>query len=108
MYLRTLFLAVLAASSVTAQRLCGTPNPIEEQVQIAQNLQIIESEASLPINSSRPAAAAININVYWHVNATSNAVNGGYLTPATLKKQLCVLNDAYAPHGISFTQAGAD
>lgn len=109
MYLKTLFLTVLAVSGAAAKRSCGTPKPTEEQVQIAQNLQIIESEASFAGNSSRLAAAAtINVKVYWHVTATSTAVSGGYLTQATLNNQLRVLNDAYAPHGISFTQAGAD
>ncbi|KAF1930556.1 zincin [Didymella exigua CBS 183.55] len=106
MQLRTLLFSLLA-SSATAQRSCGTPNATEEQIQIAQNLQILESEAKFG-ESSLAAAATISINVYWHVTATGNSVAGGYLTQATLDKQLAVLNTAFAPHGISFTQAGVD
>merc|ERR1712029_316509 len=103
MQLKTLLLSLLA-SSATAQRSCGTPNATEEQLQIAQNLQILESEASFG-ESSLAAAATINIKVYWHVTATDKTVAGGYMTQSALDKQLAVLNDAYAPHGISFTQA---
>jgi len=106
MQLKTLLFSLLA-SSATARRSCGTPNATEEQIQIAQNLEILESEAGFG-ESSLAAAASINIKVYWHVTATSNSVAGGYLTQASLNKQLQVLNTAYAPHGISFTQAGVD
>ncbi|KAJ4368588.1 hypothetical protein N0V86_009495 [Didymella sp. IMI 355093] len=106
MQLKTLLFSLLA-SSAAAKRSCGTPNATEEQIQIAQNLQILESEASFG-ESSLAAAATINIKVYWHVTATAKTVAGGYMTQATLDKQLAVLNDAYAPHGISFTQAGVD
>jgi hypothetical protein len=109
MHLQPLFLSLLSASFAIAKRTCGTPPPTDEQVQIAQNLQILEEEARLAGNSSRLAVAAgFNVKVYWHVTATSNSVSGGYLTQATLDRQLAVLNDAYAPHSISFTQAGAD
>jgi hypothetical protein len=103
------FLVSLFAASAAAQRSCGTGSPTEEQLQIAQNFQIMENEVSLDGNSSSLAAAAtINIKVYWHVTASSNSVSGGYLTQASLTKQLEVMNDAFAPHGISFTQAGVD
>lgn len=109
MQLKTLFCAALAVSGVTAKRSCGTPKPDQEEIQIAQNLQILESEAAAAGNDSRLAVAAtINIKVYWHVTATSNSVSGGYLTQATLNSQLSVLNDVFAVHGIAFTQAGAD
>ncbi|KAL1602939.1 hypothetical protein SLS59_004594 [Nothophoma quercina] len=106
MQLKTLLFSLLA-SSAAAKRSCGTPNATEEQLQIAQNLQILEAEAGFA-DSSLAAAATINVKVYWHVTATAKTVAGGYLTQATLDKQLAVLNKAYAPHGISFTQAGVD
>jgi hypothetical protein len=102
-------LLTLFATSAAAQRSCGTRDPTEEQLQIAQNFQILENEAQVAGNMSSIAeAATINVKVYWHVTATSNSVSGGYLTQATLNRQLQVLNDAFAPHGISFTQAGVD
>ncbi|KAH7401284.1 metalloprotease [Pyrenochaeta sp. MPI-SDFR-AT-0127] len=106
MQLKALLFTALAATGVIAQRSCGTPKPTEEQVQIAQNLQILESEAALSGKSAR--LAPISINVYWHVTATSTSVSGGYLTQATLDRQLAVLNTAFAPHDISFVQAGVD
>jgi hypothetical protein len=108
MQLKTLLLT-LFASSAAAQRSCGTGHPTEEQLQIAQNFQILENEAQLDGNTTSLAAAAtISIKVYWHVTATSTSVSGGYITQASLDKQLEVMNDAFAPHGISFTQAGVD
>ncbi|KZM25782.1 uncharacterized protein EKO05_0002579 [Ascochyta rabiei] len=106
MQLKTLLLSLLA-SSAAAKRSCGTPNATEEQIQIAQNLQILESEAGFG-ETSLAAAATISIKVYWHVTATDKTVAGGYLTQAALDGQLDVLNTAYAPHGISFSQAGVD
>lgn len=106
MQLKSLLFSLLA-SSAAAKRSCGTPNATAEQIQVAQNLQILEAEAGFG-ESSLAAAATINIKVYWHVTATAQTVAGGYLTQATLNRQLAVLNTAYAPHGISFTQAGVD
>ncbi|KAK7424069.1 hypothetical protein QQX98_000679 [Neonectria punicea] len=107
MMFKSVFLAALvAASSVVARRTCGTPSPTEEQNEVAEAFMLRESSARALGNTSR--AAPISINVYWHVLATSNSVSGGYLTQATLDSQLDVLNDAYAPHDISFAQAGVD
>lgn len=106
MQLKTLLFSLLA-SSAAAKRSCGTPNATQEQIQIAQNLQILEAESGFA-ESSLAAAATIAIKVYWHVTATARTVAGGYLTQATLDKQLSVLNSAYAPHGISFTQGGVE
>lgn len=103
MQLKIFFLSLLA-SSAAALRSCGTPNATDEQISIAQNLQLLEAEPGF----ARSAAATINIKVYWHVTATAQTVAAGYLTQATLTKQLDVLNDAFAPHGVSFTQAGVD
>lgn len=106
MQFKTFLFTAFAATGAIAQRSCGTPKPTEEQIQIAQNLQILESESSISGESAR--LAPITVNVYWHVTATSTSVSGGYLTQATLNRQLAVLNDAFAPHDISFVQAGAD
>lgn len=107
MQLKTLFCAALALSGATAKRDCGTSKPNQEELQIAQNLQILEEEAAAAGNETR-VAATVHIRVYWHVTATSSSVSGGYLTQAILTRQLRVLNDAFAPHGVSFTQAGVD
>lgn len=108
MQIKSLLLSLLATTSAVAKRSCGTPQPTEEQNLLAQNLQILESEARAAGNSSRLAAATINVNVYWHVVASSNSVSGGYLTQATLDRQLQVMNDDFAPAGVSFVQAGVD
>jgi|SRR5690242_17287492 len=106
MQLKTVIFSLLA-SLAAAKRSCGTPNATAEEIQVAQNLQILESESGFG-DWSLAAAADLEIKVYWHVTADNQTVAGGYLTQATLTEQLEVLNQAFAPHGISFTQAGVD
>lgn len=109
MHLKSLLISALAASGVAAKRTCGVSKPTEEQKLIAQNFLLEETAAKKAGNTTRIAAAAsINVNIYWHVVATSTSASGGYLPQSSLDAQLNVLNDAYAPQGVSFTQAGAD
>ncbi|KAF4829544.1 Extracellular metalloprotease [Colletotrichum siamense] len=107
MQFKTLVLSALAvASGAFAQRSCGTPSPSEEQIEVAERLMLKEENARVAGNSTR--LAPINVNVYWHVIARSQTVANGYLTQATLDEQLDVLNAAFAPHDVQFSQAGAD
>ena len=54
------------------------------------------------------AAAATTVNVYFHVVARSNSVSGGYISNATLIRQLDVMNQDFAPAGISFRHVATD
>ncbi|KAF7537180.1 hypothetical protein G7Z17_g12901 [Cylindrodendrum hubeiense] len=101
------FTALLAASSACARRTCGTPDPSEEELEVAGDFMKSEASARKLAITTRQASS-ITVKVYWHVLATSSSVAGGYLTQATLTKQLDVLNAAFAPHDVSFVQAGAD
>jgi hypothetical protein len=101
------FTALLAATGALGRRTCGTPPPTDEQNEVAESFMVEESHARA-LGLSARATTSITIKVYWHVLATSSSVSGGYLTQATLNSQLAVLNKAYAPHSISFVQAGAD
>ncbi|GKT91485.1 metalloprotease [Colletotrichum tofieldiae] len=95
MQFKTLLVSALAAASTAlAQRSCGTPHPSEEQIEVAQRLQLKEDNARVAGNATR--LAPITVNIYWHVIASSNSVSGGYLTQSTLDRQL------------DFAQAGAD
>ncbi|KAJ0332567.1 hypothetical protein COL922a_011285 [Colletotrichum nupharicola] len=107
MQLKSFLVAASMLASAFAKRTCGTDEPTEVDLQVAQDFKLMESSARLAGNGSR-AAGPIQINVYWHVVASSQSVSGGYLTQATLDEQLAVLNTAYAPHDISFVEAGAD
>ncbi|KLU82293.1 metalloprotease 1, partial [Magnaporthiopsis poae ATCC 64411] len=59
-------------------------------------------------NSTLMAGAAITVDVYFHVVASSTALRDGYVTDQQLADQLKVLNSNYAPHGISFALKGTD
>ncbi|KAF2641940.1 metalloprotease [Massarina eburnea CBS 473.64] len=112
MHFKSLFLSAIAVSSATAGRTCGTKNPTNEQKLIAQNFQLKEdaalSQARLTGNGTSSVQAAINVKIYYHVVAISTAASGGYLPQSALTAQTGVLNLAYAPYQISFTQASVD
>jgi hypothetical protein len=46
--------------------------------------------------------AAIEVDVYFHVVASSTSEANGYVPDSKLANQLTVMNAAYAPHGIHF------
>ncbi|GME36547.1 Peptidase M43 pregnancy-associated plasma-A [Neofusicoccum parvum] len=52
--------------------------------------------------------ATITVDTYFHVVAASTALSDGYVTQQDqmLSDQLDVMNENYAPHGISFTLLG--
>lgn len=75
-----LVLGALVASCVAAiPRSCGAPEPTEEQIALAKSFYAIEKEARLAGNYSA-ASQTIEINVYFHVLSTSNAVEDGYIS----------------------------
>ncbi|KAI1248649.1 hypothetical protein MGN70_009849 [Eutypa lata] len=106
MQIKAALLAGLAATSAAAQRACGAPTPTDEQIEVAK--LFAEQEAAVRIAGNSTRRAAINVNVYFHVLASSTSVSGGYISASTLTQQLAAMNAAYAPYDISFTQAGAD
>lgn len=79
MLFKSIFLTAIAASHAVAQRSCGTPQPTEEEIALAKTFYQIEREARLAGNA-KSAAATIEVNVYFHVLATSTSASGGYLT----------------------------
>ncbi|KAF4775891.1 metalloprotease [Colletotrichum scovillei] len=95
-------LAAAASAAVTPARLgCGTHDPTPEHIEISKKLA--EEEAANNGTMSLMAAATINVNVYFHVVASSQTVANGYITDKMLADQLAVMNSDFAPHGISYT-----
>ncbi|KAK1702152.1 hypothetical protein CaCOL14_001572 [Colletotrichum acutatum] len=95
-------LAAAASAAVTPARLgCGTHDPTPEHIEISKKLA--EEEAANNGTVSLMAAATINVNVYFHVVASSQTVANGYITDKMLADQLAVMNSDFAPHGISYT-----
>ena len=78
MHFRTLLFAGLTASGAMAHRSCGTPSPTEEQR--AEAKLFAQQEAAARAAGIPAPQAAINVKVYFHVLATSNATSGGYLS----------------------------
>jgi hypothetical protein len=83
MYIKSLLLpAVFAATVLTAATPrpfgCGTREPSAEHVRISQKFADQEEEFAASGNLS--IAATINVDVYFHVVASSTAVSDGYVT----------------------------
>ncbi|KAK7941538.1 metalloprotease [Apiospora aurea] len=109
MQFKSLFLGAVAASSaLAADRLCGFKEPTAEDVAIAQSFAAQEAEALAASNETMSLQAQTNVNVYFHVIATSQSTSGGYISASSLTRQLDAMNERFAPYGFSFTQAGAD
>lgn len=107
MLFKTVFLTAMAAYQAVAQRSCGSPEPTEEEIAIAKSFYKVEKEARLAGNATS-AAATIEVNVYFHILATSTSASGGYLTSSQVSAQLDAMNTAFAPQGVSFVNAGTD
>ncbi|KAK8127013.1 metalloprotease [Apiospora kogelbergensis] len=107
MQFKSLFLGAVAASgALAADRLCGFKEPSAEDIAIAQAFAAEEAAANETM--SLKVMATTNVNVYFHVIATSQSASGGYIPAATLAKQIDTMNSRFAPYGFAFTQAGAD
>lgn len=85
---------------------CGTHEPTPKQLLEAQQLAVQEAHAG-GVNAE-VRRANYNVNVYFHVVASSTSVANGYLSNATLVSQFNVLQNAFAPHGYTFTFKGTD
>lgn len=79
MQIKSVLVAGLAASGAAAQRACGAPSPTPEQIEVAKHFAA-EEEAARVAGNSTSARASINVNVYFHVLASSNSASGGYLS----------------------------
>ncbi|KAH6659022.1 extracellular metalloprotease [Truncatella angustata] len=101
MQLKSLIVSAFVASAAAKER-CVAPAPTEEQLEVSRQMAIEEATQDFAIQ------ATISTNVYFHIIASSTSASAGYLSNATVDAQLDVLNEAYAPHGISFTDAGRD
>lgn len=115
-------LSALVAFGGTATGFCGTPQPTEEQMRTARNLQVREAVSRSSMGSTLANTTDINIKVYagglyfiltsltrsryYHVVADYGSNGDGYL--AQLERQTQVLNARYAPHNIAWTHGGAE
>lgn len=71
--------ALVASCVAETPRSCGAPEPTDEQIALAKSLYVMEKEARVAGNYSA-LAQTIEINVYFHVLSTSNAVADGYIS----------------------------
>ena len=76
--LQSIFAAAISAAATPRPFGCGAPEPSQEHVKISQKFAAQEKEFAASGNLS--IAATINVDVYFHVVASSTAVSDGYVT----------------------------
>lgn len=80
---------------------CGTRDPTEEEM-IESNEMVKAWATNTKVANS---ANIIDVPIHYHI-ITSGTL--GAMTQEDLDSQTTVMNDAYNPHGFSFTQASVD
>ncbi|KAK1968612.1 extracellular metalloprotease [Colletotrichum sublineola] len=98
-------LAAVASAAVAGDRGgfgCGTHDPTPEHIEISKKLAEEEALNATLGNFGVAAAATITVPTYFHVVASSQSVANGYITDKMVNDQLAVMNEDFAPHGISF------
>ncbi|KAI0018508.1 Metalloproteases [Xylariomycetidae sp. FL0641] len=102
MFANILTVVALSASAL-AHRSCGTPQPSESHREMSQKMAVAEKDVNIT------AAEAIGaIDVYFHVVASGNTEETGYIPQGKMNDQLSYMNKAYAPYGISFNLKAID
>ncbi|KAG5922880.1 hypothetical protein E4U42_005179 [Claviceps africana] len=99
-------IATAAAAAVRGSRSvrfgCGTGRPTEELMKASRELQAEEWELAARDGGRRDNVGRIVVDTYVHVVAKDETVRGGYISAATVAKQIEVLRQTYSPVGVSF------
>ncbi|OTA99080.1 hypothetical protein M426DRAFT_68492 [Hypoxylon sp. CI-4A] len=109
--------AAFLASSATARsvfpriadnstRICGTPDPTPEQMAASEALLAKERESRA--RGEVRTLASFTVDTYFHVVASSESVDDGYLTEQMISDQIDVMNEDYGVHGITFNLVDTD
>ncbi|KAK2616641.1 hypothetical protein QQS21_000464 [Conoideocrella luteorostrata] len=78
---------------------CGAGQPTEDLIRASMEMRLREANLTA---DGQIARDEIIVNVYVHVVALDETTGGGYITADTIEEQIKVLNENYAPSGISF------
>ncbi|KAI0007338.1 Metalloprotease [Xylariaceae sp. FL0662B] len=97
---------ILPSYNGNATRLCGTPEPTKEQ--IAASEAMLATERERRTKGEFRTLRSFTVNTYFHVVASGESVDEGYLTQQMIDDQLDVMNNDYGPHGISFNLVDTD
>ncbi|CEJ81224.1 hypothetical protein VHEMI01366 [[Torrubiella] hemipterigena] len=108
--------ALLAVASLAASAMalipptkmgCLTQPPSDVQKEVHQQLAAVSAAA---VSSANPlvARATVYVPVYVHVVSASNNARDGYLSPATVNKQIGILNQYFQGTGFQFTLKNTD
>ena len=87
---------------------CAAEEPSAELLAVAASMADAEANSSVNAFSSSEVAAAIEVDLYFHVVSSGSSVSQGNVPDSQLSQQVIVLNNAFAPHGIHFNLRGTD
>ncbi|CAG7566237.1 unnamed protein product [Fusarium equiseti] len=100
---------VLAASGTVAESLpntrCGAPHPNWQHIQASKELAAQERSSASVMGIGD--AFVVNINIYNHIIAYNETVQGGYLN-ATVDEQMLLLNETFPKYGFAFNVLSTD
>ncbi|KAI0110545.1 metalloprotease [Hypoxylon sp. NC0597] len=97
---------IFPRASGNSTRICGTPEPTEQQMAASQAM--LAREREMRAKGEFRTLRSISVNLYFHVVASGNSVDDGYLTQQMVDDQLDVMNADYGPHGITFNLVSTD
>ncbi|KAI1414394.1 metalloprotease [Hypoxylon sp. FL1857] len=98
--------SVFPRASGNATRICGTPEPTEQQIAASQAM--LAKEREMRAKGEFRTLRSLTVNLYFHVVASGTNVDDGYLTQQMIDDQLDVMNADYGPHGITFNLVSTD
>lgn len=79
---------------------CGTKEPTVEHQMISKHLAV--QEAIAQASNFERKRAPIVVDTYFHIVASSNKTEDGWIPEQQMEDQLAVMNANFAPNGISF------
>ncbi|XEV07115.1 hypothetical protein FSHL1_012402 [Fusarium sambucinum] len=110
MRLHTSLSCVLAATGSVAKTLpnsrCGVPPPNWQQIQASKEL--ITQEATSASIMGLGDSSVVNINIYNHIIAYNETVEGGYINASVVNEQMRLLNETYPKYGFAFNVLSND
>ncbi|KAJ4113925.1 hypothetical protein NW768_011455 [Fusarium equiseti] len=101
---------VLAATGSVAKSLpktrCGAPPPNWQQIQASKELAAFEKSSASIMGVGD--SSVVTINIYNHIIAYNETVEGGYLDASAVDEQMLLLNETYSKYGFAFNVLSTD
>ncbi|KFA62837.1 hypothetical protein S40285_03811 [Stachybotrys chlorohalonatus IBT 40285] len=106
MFAKSLLYGLMATASMAqAKFMCGAPEPDAATLAFAEEFAIQEA-ATRRTGNLTALRMPFSVDTYVHIVARGTSVSDGYLSDATVRAQMDVINADFAPAGITFNLLG--